>query len=137
MTDDQLTEWCVARVKEWLATGHPSAWRAWPEAYPKNGRQRHLLRIYALLPRGKYWSYFPVTRFPVILHTYEFPEGTTFLQASQACHAATKQLPLAATNSIVVTEADRKRLLEEAAAIATNPADWRPVEMLPEDYYAL
>lgn len=37
----------------------------------------------------------------------------------------------------LLTREDTARLLEEAASIATAPADWRTVEMLPEDYYAL
>ena len=57
--------------------------------------------------------------------------------AANANRAISKLLGTDHMMDMVVTSEEAARLLEEAAAIATAPQDWRPVEMLPEDYYAL
>lgn len=130
MADEWLAEWCVARVKEWLATGHPSAWRAWAMVAGVEGER--ILRVNARVYEGGKWSFFRSNGQARPLAAWLVPESVKG-QRARANDAMHDILPGWTKSS----EEIERLLLEEAAAIATAPQDWRTVEMLPEDYYAL
>lgn len=139
MSDTELLYWLKGQVQEWLdLTPRPYAWRTLCMYYP----QRSEFRGYRMFPFGDpvTWAWRTASTWPIVDFAFKAPASWaySYLVAIAVAHKATCELLNEGQRTLggPVSKRDLARLQREAGDIATAGQDWRPSEMIPEDYYA-